>query len=174
MRFWLGDNEDSEPKSQRGLPLVVLIFQWIKLMQGSSRLCSTSSLLSLCAPDFKSFPVTSLVVQWLRLCTSNAEGMGSVLGWETKIPHAAALPKGKKKSSHPTEVVIVFLLWLGTLWDSQSRMPHWLVTRSDKLSSFTFTQISACPLLTPSSVTHLWFGFVFTCNSNKHLSHSKI
>ena len=153
----------------------MLIFQWINLMQGSSLLCSASSLLSLWAPGFKSFPVTSLMVQWLRLCISTAGGMGSVLGWETKIPLAEALLKGKKKSSHPTEVVVtVFLPWLGTLWDSQSRMLHRLVTRSDKLSSFTFTQISACPLPTPSSVTHLWLGFVFTFNSNKHLPHSKI
>ena len=92
-----------------------------------------------------------------------------------KDPTCCSTAKGKKKSSHPTEVVvIVLLLWLGTLWDSQSRVPHWLVTRSDKLSSFIFTQISACPLLTPSSVTHSWFGFVFTCNSNKHLSHENL
>ena len=66
-------------------------------MQGSSLLCSASSLLSLWAPGFKSFPVTSLMVQWLRLCISTAGGMGSVLGWETKIPLAEALLKGKKK-----------------------------------------------------------------------------
>ena len=33
---------------------------------------------------------TSLVVQWLRLCTSTAGGMGSIPGWGTKIPQAAA------------------------------------------------------------------------------------
>ena len=34
---------------------------------------------------------TSLVVQWLRLCASNAGGMGLILGQGTKIPpyHAA-------------------------------------------------------------------------------------
>ena len=31
----------------------------------------------------------SLAVQWLRLCTSNASGVGSVPGWGTKIPYAA-------------------------------------------------------------------------------------
>ena len=31
---------------------------------------------------------TSLVVQWLRLCTSNARVMGSVPGCGTKMPHA--------------------------------------------------------------------------------------
>ena len=32
---------------------------------------------------------TSLAVQWLRLCASNARGTGSIPGWGTKIPHAA-------------------------------------------------------------------------------------
>ena len=31
----------------------------------------------------------SLEVQWLRLCTSNAGGAGSIPGWGNKIPHAA-------------------------------------------------------------------------------------
>ena len=31
---------------------------------------------------------TSLAVQWLRLCASNAKGVGSIPGWGTKIPHA--------------------------------------------------------------------------------------
>jgi len=30
---------------------------------------------------------TSLVVQWLRLCPSNAEGVGSIPGRGTKIPN---------------------------------------------------------------------------------------
>ena len=32
---------------------------------------------------------TSLVFQWLRLCTSTAGGMGSIPGQGTKIPHSA-------------------------------------------------------------------------------------
>ena len=39
----------------------------------------------------------SLVIQWLRFCTPNAEGLGSISGWATrsymlqlKIPHATA------------------------------------------------------------------------------------
>ena len=31
---------------------------------------------------------TSLVVQWLRLCTSNAGGVGSIPGQGAKLPHA--------------------------------------------------------------------------------------
>ena len=32
---------------------------------------------------------TSLVVQWLRSHAGNAGGMGTILGWRTKSPHAA-------------------------------------------------------------------------------------
>ena len=31
---------------------------------------------------------TSLVVQWLELCTSTAGGTGLIPGWGTKIPHS--------------------------------------------------------------------------------------
>ena len=35
----------------------------------------------------------AMVVQWLRLCISNAEDMSSIPGWQTKIPQA-----GQEKS----------------------------------------------------------------------------
>ena len=38
------------------------------------------------------------MVQWLRLCPSNAEGVGSIPGQGTKIPHAAQ-PKSKNKQT---------------------------------------------------------------------------
>ena len=50
--------------------------------------------------------VTSLAVQWLRLCASTAGGAGSIPGRGTKIPHAAGhsrkiflkkQPKNKEK-----------------------------------------------------------------------------
>ena len=41
---------------------------------------------------------TSLVVQWLRLCASSAEGPGSSPGRGTKNPHAVLLRQKKKKS----------------------------------------------------------------------------
>ena len=31
----------------------------------------------------------SLAVQWLRLDTPNAQGMGSIPGWGPRVPHAA-------------------------------------------------------------------------------------
>ena len=36
----------------------------------------------------KSYSGTSLVVRWLRLCTSTAKGTGSIPGQGTEIPHA--------------------------------------------------------------------------------------
>ena len=32
---------------------------------------------------------TSLVVRWLRLCASNAGGLGSIPGWETETLYVA-------------------------------------------------------------------------------------
>ena len=40
---------------------------------------------------------TSLVVLWLGLCTSTAEGMGSIPGQGTKILHAVRDDQKKKK-----------------------------------------------------------------------------
>ena len=40
---------------------------------------------------------TSRVVQWLRLCTYSAGGMGSIPGWTTKIPNAKQHSQKKKK-----------------------------------------------------------------------------
>ena len=37
------------------------------------------------------------MLQWLRLCTSNAGGMGSIPGQGTKIAHASQPKKKKKK-----------------------------------------------------------------------------
>ena len=44
---------------------------------------------------YKSYWGTSLAVQWLRLCASNAGGIDSIPGQGTKIPHA--LRCGQKK-----------------------------------------------------------------------------
>ena len=40
---------------------------------------------------------TFLAVQWLRLCASNARGVGLIPGWGTKIPQAAQYGREKKK-----------------------------------------------------------------------------
>ena len=45
----------------------------------------------------------SLVVQWLRLHTPNAGGMGSIPGQGTRISHAAQHAKNRKGyACHPT------------------------------------------------------------------------
>ena len=43
----------------------------------------------------------ALVVHWLGLCTSIAEGTGSVSGWGTKILHATWHGQGNKKQIAP-------------------------------------------------------------------------
>ena len=40
---------------------------------------------------------TSLTVQWLRLCTSNAGGVGLIPGQETKLSHASRVGWQKKE-----------------------------------------------------------------------------
>ena len=40
---------------------------------------------------------TSLAVQWLRPCASNAGGVGSIPGWETKGSHGARVTAGPKR-----------------------------------------------------------------------------
>ena len=42
----------------------------------------------------------SLVVQWLRLCTSKAGATGSIPGWGTKIPHATWHGQNIKKKKN--------------------------------------------------------------------------
>ena len=52
---------------------------------------------------------TSLVVQWLRLCTSNAGGAGLIPGQGTKIPHAVVCSKKKKKKTKLTSQIMPLL-----------------------------------------------------------------
>ena len=48
---------------------------------------------------------TSLAIQWLRLSASTAEGMDSIPGQETKMPHSVA----KKKKTTNMDVGILKL-----------------------------------------------------------------
>ena len=41
---------------------------------------------------------TCLAIQWLRLCASTIDGMGSIPGWEPKSPYATWW--GQKKSKN--------------------------------------------------------------------------
>ena len=44
----------------------------------------------------------SLAVQWLGLCALTAEGLGSIPGWGTKIPHAAQRDQKKRRKKKKT------------------------------------------------------------------------
>ena len=48
--------------------------------------------------DIRGGKWTSLAVQQLRFCTSNAQGKGTIPDQRTKIPHAAQ--RGKTKNQH--------------------------------------------------------------------------
>ena len=45
-------------------------------------------------------------VQWLRFHTSNAGGVGLIIGWGTKIPHAMGPPKNKKKTTASLSTIL--------------------------------------------------------------------
>ena len=60
------------------------------------------------------FVRTSLVVQWLRLCTSTAEGAGSILCGETRIPHGRRHSQKKKKFVPPRTISLQYIIMLGT------------------------------------------------------------
>ena len=44
----------------------------------------------------------SLAVQWLGLSVSTAAGMGSIIGWGSKIP--CVIQVGKKKKTHTIKI----------------------------------------------------------------------
>ena len=62
-----------------------------------------SSVFGLQTKPLRSPLEASLVVQWLRLLTSNAGGVASIPGWRTKIPYAMlhSQKKGKTDSLGP-------------------------------------------------------------------------
>ena len=51
---------------------------------------------------------TSLVVQWLRFCTSTAGVVGSIPGWETKVPQATWQDKNKQIDKKQKKMKRVF------------------------------------------------------------------
>ena len=49
------------------------------------------------------------MIQWLRLCVSNAGAMGSIPGWRTRIPQAAGILgqiKQERKYTPQQEILI--------------------------------------------------------------------
>ena len=86
---------------------------------------------------------TSLLAQWLRLCDSNAGGMGSAPDRVTKIPHAMGRgQKVKNKETSSCFLPLSGVAWspncstcgywvLGTILSHSRVLRHW--TRSDAL-----------------------------------------
>ena len=73
--------------------------------------------------DFTKTPVgTSLVVQWLQLCPSNAGGTGSIPGQGTKIPHNEMWQKKKRKKERKKKAsgFYVMMRWVG-----ETEMGEW-------------------------------------------------
>ena len=69
---------------------------------GSPALQADSLPTELSGKPLSNYKETSLVVQWLRFCASNAGGAGSSPGRGTKIPHAVQHGQKKKKKSNYT------------------------------------------------------------------------
>ena len=61
-----------------------------------------------CVNGIKIVPIgTSPIVQWLRLCSSNAGDMSVIPGWGTKIPHAVQY--GQKLNKHKPKASNYFI-----------------------------------------------------------------
>ena len=81
---------------------------------------------------------TSLMVQWLRLWASSTGDMGSILGQETKIPHAIGWNKKERKTDKLT-------------WLIQSPASRGLFQRISSIKDSSWKSISSVQLLS------VWF-----------------
>ena len=100
---------------------------------------------------------TSLQVQWLSLHASNAGDMGSIPGWEAKIPHAAKIKKKrrrKQKDSWPPgpEMKLPFLL-PSALMNTHTRppWPHASLTSEKGNTILTLTLYCAFAFKSPAN-----------------------
>ena len=53
----------------------------------------------------RNVPGNSLAVQWLELYSFSAEGMGSILGWGTRIPQTVWHDQARKKKRKKMNVL---------------------------------------------------------------------
>ena len=67
---------------------------------------------------------TSLAVQWLALHTSTAGGMGSILRWGTRIPHAMWRGPPKKRHSSQLAFVMGNIILQESEWESLDQIPQ--------------------------------------------------
>ena len=70
------------------------------------QLNSVINIRSDCSASHTAVHGTSLVVQWLRLCTPNAGDTGSSPDWGTKIPHPTWYGLKKRKKSRSAEKLV--------------------------------------------------------------------
>ena len=104
----------------------------------------------------KPYPGTSLVVQWLRLCTSTKGGESSIPGWGTNIPHALwhsqnviNFKKEERKKPYPEIISLgpkptATTVLLSGVWDLtrlcqiQENTPSWFVVFCFYLISLSY------------------------------------
>ena len=64
-----------------------------------------------CFQILKEVPGTSLVVQWLTLCSSTAGGMGSIPSQETKIPTCCAAQAARRERKQRSVSLESYFHW---------------------------------------------------------------
>ena len=125
---------------------------------------------------------TSLVVQWLRLCTINAEGLGSIPGWGTKMPHAVwHSQKQTDPQTHPQNKTTTTKRThrASYLCDRPVRRikgPHWssfiqtIASLLPKNFILNSRPHGRAPLLCKAPISHLWgmetASHFHTCSEN--------
>ena len=65
------------------------------------------------------------MVWWLRLCTSNVEGSGSIPGQETKVPHAVKVCGHLQKKNYKTVWMKAMLKAINSkLHNAEGKLSH--------------------------------------------------
>ena len=109
--------------------------------------------------------MTSLAAQWLRFFTSNAGGLGSIPGWETKILHTAK-PKKKKKIKHNLKKKIHTWVPLGNMLGSPGNSEAAPIQRLSGLEEELKPLFILCLLCPFPSTTGGKPSFYSLCKSN--------
>ena len=91
---------------------------------------------------------TSLVAQWLRLCTSTAGGTGSIPGQGSSTRHVVWQKKKKKNLLKPNSIPTAHLQLSSWMWLEKNTELCWLVFQ-------IWPQISK---ILPSNLLHSWLS----------------
>ena len=113
---------------------------------------------------------TSLVVQWLRLCTSNAGDTALIPGWGTKIPHATAKRffKSQRPCLGPKASDSLFFLHLPSLWPYFSLL---LTASHTSLLAFFSWKLQACSCPRAFALAKTFCQDFFLISTRLALSH---